>query len=229
MPSGKKRPKIKWTTDRLQKYDDQHGLSKKAHGMVRPDYWRHGHWTEKDIMRDHGRTLAYYEPIHRLVETYSKGKLRGLRLLHIASATGIYTQFLQSRGVQAVGLDLNNEILGIAKAIKNRRLVHGDAQQLPFKTNSFDFVLTDNFLFSNYMAEEMPVLGEFRRVLKPDGIAILYKVYEEKFDLKEIEQQGFKLLKKAVVPSYEAGVQDLVNWLFGEQTLFYLVLKKTGR
>ncbi|MDO8627258.1 MAG: methyltransferase domain-containing protein [Candidatus Diapherotrites archaeon] len=139
-----------------------------------------------------GRTLDYYEPIHETLLRYTE-RIRGKSLLHIASSSGIYTRFLQSRGVKAVAFDVGKDAIVISKKVGNKRIVQGDAlpssEKLPFADNSFHFFLSDNFLFSKYNAifdtgeiGSLSVLHDLHRILKSNGIGIMLVGSIEKFN-----------------------------------------------
>ncbi|WP_043933600.1 demethylmenaquinone methyltransferase [Bacillus sp. EB01] len=74
------------------------------------------------------------------------------------------------------GLDFSKNMLKIGqKKIKelnlsNVDLIHGNAMELPFPDNSFDYV-TIGFGLRN-VPDYLQVLSEMRRVLKPGGVAV---------------------------------------------------------
>lgn len=128
-----------------------------------------------------GRTLPYYAPILHVLRKHG-GNLGRKRLLHMGSSFGIFTRYLQSKNVNAVALDLDNLAVNLAKRLGNKRVVRGDAGKLPFAQNSFDFFVSDHFLFSGYNAifgnhpsqnMELGILKSLRDSLKPKGIGII--------------------------------------------------------
>ncbi|MGP1908219.1 MULTISPECIES: demethylmenaquinone methyltransferase [unclassified Metabacillus] len=72
---------------------------------------------------------------------------------------------------RAVGLDFSNNMLKIGrekiKAHSNIELIHGNAMELPFADNTFDYV-TIGFGLRN-VPDYMTVLKEMHRVVKPGG------------------------------------------------------------
>ncbi|MED4476475.1 demethylmenaquinone methyltransferase, partial [Oceanobacillus caeni] len=72
-----------------------------------------------------------------------------------------------------VGLDFSKNMLSIAekkkeeKNLKHLKLIHGNAMELPFEDNSFDYV-TIGFGLRN-VPDYMTVLKEMYRVVKPGG------------------------------------------------------------
>lgn len=77
---------------------------------------------------------------------------------------------------KVVGLDFSKNMLSIAEEKKERlqldqlELVHGNAMDLPFPDNTFDYV-TIGFGLRN-VRDYMTVLKEMYRVVKPNGIVV---------------------------------------------------------
>ncbi|KON87232.1 ubiquinone biosynthesis methyltransferase UbiE [Sporosarcina globispora] len=77
---------------------------------------------------------------------------------------------------QVVGLDFSKNMLKIGeekikdRKLKQVKLVHGNAMELPFADNSFDYV-TIGFGLRN-VPDYLQVLKEMHRVVKPGGIAV---------------------------------------------------------
>lgn len=75
---------------------------------------------------------------------------------------------------KVIGLDFSKNMLKIGqekvKDYNNITLVHGNAMELPFEDNSFDYV-TIGFGLRN-VPDYLQVLSEMNRVLKPGGMAV---------------------------------------------------------
>src|SRR6478735_8604401 len=77
---------------------------------------------------------------------------------------------------EAVGLDFSQNMLKIGEEkvknspFSNITLLHGNAMELPFEDNSFDYV-TIGFGLRN-VPDYLQVLKEMHRVVKPGGIAV---------------------------------------------------------
>lgn len=77
---------------------------------------------------------------------------------------------------KVVGLDFSKNMLKIGEEkvktlqLKNVNLIHGNAMELPFEDNHFDYV-TIGFGLRN-VPDYMQVLKEMKRVLKPGGLAV---------------------------------------------------------
>ncbi len=74
------------------------------------------------------------------------------------------------------GLDFSQNMLKVGQekvekhGLRNIELIHGNAMELPFEDNSFDFV-TIGFGLRN-VPDYLAVLKEMNRVLKPGGMAV---------------------------------------------------------
>lgn len=77
---------------------------------------------------------------------------------------------------EVIGLDFSENMLSVGhEKIKERELsqvslIHGNAMELPFEDNQFDYV-TIGFGLRN-VPDYLQVLREMKRVVKPDGIVV---------------------------------------------------------
>jgi ubiquinone/menaquinone biosynthesis C-methylase UbiE len=95
--------------------------------------------------------------------------------LEVAIGTGLNLPHYPE-GVRLTGLDLSPEMLALAagSAARSGRevdLQEGDAQELPFADGCFDTVVCTYALCN--VPDEVRVISEMRRVLKPGGRLIL--------------------------------------------------------
>ena len=100
----------------------------------------------------------------------------GALALDLGCGTGVLLDTLASRYRHIVGLDLSAEMLegydGSRLPPGRRvRLVRGDMTTLPFATAGFDVVVCRSAL--HHMDDEVGVLKEMARVLKPGGSLVL--------------------------------------------------------
>ncbi len=94
-----------------------------------------------------------------------------LRIFDLCCGTGHLVKPLTGMG-EYTGLDFAEKMIEhCRRACPGRNFVVGDAEDLPFKSNSFDVVVC--FWSFHHMVYPERVLDEIRRVLKPGGIVII--------------------------------------------------------
>ena len=97
------------------------------------------------------------------------------KLLDIGCGGGFLTNALIKEGIQVTGLDISEDAINIAKHYDETKRVHylkGDAYDLPFLENSFDFVCAMDFL--EHVNNPEKVIQQVSKVLKPGGTFLFY-------------------------------------------------------
>lgn len=92
-------------------------------------------------------------------------------LLDVGCGAGFLANRMAKEGFKVTGVDLSAESLRVAKKFDPTQSVsytHADAYQLPFADESFDVVVTMDFLEHVYEPEK--IVAECARVLKPHGL-----------------------------------------------------------
>lgn len=102
---------------------------------------------------------------------------------------------------EVTGLDFSKNMLKIGeekvKNVKQITLLHGNAMELPFEDNTFDYV-TIGFGLRN-VPDYMQVLREMYRVLKPGGMAVCLETsHPTMFGFK----QGFNFYFRFIMPMF---------------------------
>jgi demethylmenaquinone methyltransferase / 2-methoxy-6-polyprenyl-1,4-benzoquinol methylase len=130
----------------------------------------------------------------------------GQHALDVCCGTGDWTIALaEAVGPQGkvVGLDFSQNMLKIGEQkVKQRQLhqvslIHGNAMELPFEDNSFDYV-TIGFGLRN-VPDYMQVLKEMNRVLKPGGKAVCLETSQpELIGFK----QAYRLYFRYIMPLF---------------------------
>ncbi|TSC88529.1 MAG: type 11 methyltransferase [Microgenomates group bacterium Gr01-1014_7] len=98
----------------------------------------------------------------------------GDKVLDLGCGDGYYSYLLSSFSPKITGID--NHVAAIESAKrqvrkKNVRFIIGDAEKLPFPENSFDKIVMSEII--EHVKDDIRVLKEARRVLKPGGILVL--------------------------------------------------------
>jgi len=101
------------------------------------------------------------------------GLPQGARVLDVACGPGHFLASALEAGYRAVGVDSSRDMLRTsAKRLgAESRLAQCDAGALPFKSESFDLVNCSGLI--EYIQEPGVMLREFRRVLRPNGRAMV--------------------------------------------------------
>lgn len=130
----------------------------------------------------------------------------GSKALDVCCGTGDWSIALSEavgESGKVVGLDFSQNMLKIGEekvkeqGIKNIELVHGNAMELPYPDNSFDYV-TIGFGLRN-VPDYMQVLKEMHRVVKPGGIAVCLETSQPTlFGFK----QGYYLYFRYIMPLF---------------------------
>lgn len=147
--------------------------------MAKPEWWT----TYFDA-----QYLLEYEPLFSLVRDRQEvarlidvlGLPSGARIADVPCGQGRHAHLLAEAGFDVDGLDYSAELLAQARARgtgPNLRYTTGDMRALPAKwTSRFDAVLNlfTSFGFFADPADDVRVIGEFARVLKPAGVLVWY-------------------------------------------------------
>jgi SAM-dependent methyltransferase len=142
------------------------------------------------IFADKGANLAwtklarYYDKIHQrrnyekdvdfLEKIFRKHGLKVRDILDVACGTGAHAALLVKRGYNVVGVDLNEEMLNIARRkVKNVAFVKGDMRRLKLD-RTFDTVICmfNSIAYNQTLSELRKTLSGFREHLKPRGIVV---------------------------------------------------------
>jgi methionine biosynthesis protein MetW len=114
---------------------------------------------------------SYYRNLllKRVIKDYIKP---GKRILDLGCNDGVVAEYLESIGLNAVGFDISERSLGMAKQRGLRKLVLGNVESpLPFEDSSFDIVWWGDNV--EHLFEPLKTLKEIDRILKNDGLLFL--------------------------------------------------------
>ena len=151
--------------------------------------------SKEDIARSFSRAATTYDDAaffqkvagERLLERLQYFKLQPTSILDLGCGTGYFTRELSARypSAKVTGADLAKGMIDFCRAQSNQEgYVCADALQLPFDTNSFDFVFSN---LTIQWIEELPQLfQELNRVLKPEGLLLFTTLGPDTlFELKQ--------------------------------------------
>lgn len=141
---------------------------------------------------DHQIPLPFYAFLHTAVTEFGQN-LAGKKILQIACNWAPYLHYLGKKfSARTYGIDADIDAVRFALTYGKSNLIVGSASSLPFPKNSFDLVISYNFLDISYLvqlngpriagvATEI-VLGEACRVLKPGGKLFSHFEFEDRDD-----------------------------------------------
>lgn len=145
------------------------------------------------------------------------------KVLEIGCGTGNYLvsqkKTYKHESVEWIGLDLSKEMLNVAQQkLSEVELINGSAEELPFKNESFDFIVT-RFAFHHFSNKER-ALDEMWRILKRGCILKYENFLPEKSDwwvhryfpeTQEITNRRFWSIEKTLKLFKEKGFKTSVS------------------
>ncbi|KDE55470.1 methyltransferase domain-containing protein [Methanoculleus sp. MH98A] len=147
---------------------------------VKPDWWR-GIFnrlylkTDGDVVDDPRITGREIDRIARILHLQPHEKV-----LDLCCGQGRHTLELSRRGYNAEGLDQSHYLIQRARSTAKKeglpvRFREGDARRLPYRTDTCDVVLVlgNSFGYFDSVEEDLRILTEVRRILKPWGRVLL--------------------------------------------------------
>jgi len=156
------------TIDEVRAYWDQHihDLAITRHPVGSPRFF-------EDLDRYH------FEKLHHLLRLIDFDAKRGSRVLEVGCGAGVDLVRFARGGALVTGVDVAPSAIELARANFSQQGLAGefqvaDGERLPFPDDSFDLVFAHGVV--QYTADPKRLVGECRRVLKPDGEAI-FQVY----------------------------------------------------
>ena len=137
------------------------------------------------------------ERIRRLV---AAARLTGNeRVLDIATGPGYIAEAFAGAAREAVGVDLTEAMLAIAKERTNERGISNvsfrtaDAQNLPFENGAFDVVVCR--LALHHLQKPLQVLREMTRVCRAGGTVVVEDIYASELPERSAYQDRWEILR----------------------------------
>jgi len=165
------------------------------------------------------REMAY-EHWHRYA--WAAELVEGREVLDAACGEGYGSHLLAARAARVTGLDIGQEAIAHARERYRRDNLAfdcGDATRLPYDDHCFDVVVSFETL--EHLEAQDRLIGEFRRVLRPDGFLLVSSPdrktysdetgYDNPFHVRELYRDEFEALLGRHFPA---------SRLFGQKLLF---------
>lgn len=139
------------------------------------------------------------------------GDLKNKQVLDVGAGTGRLSLALAKAGAKVTALDVSSEMLKILKN-KDKKIetVVGDAENLPFEDNTFDFV-TAAFLVV-HLKDLTTFFDEAYRVLKDGGILAISNINQK--EAPEVDTKQGKIKIESFYHRPERIVEELENLAF---------------
>ncbi len=164
----------------------------------------------------------WYEHVHRYA--FAAPLCAGQRVLDVASGEGYGSALLARQATSVAGVDVSDTAIQHARSrygtVSNLEFHQADCTRLPFEDDSFDRVVSFETL--EHVQQQEAMLAEFRRVLRPDGIALISSpdkaIYTDKhgndneFHVSELYRDELEALLSRHFPGYR---------LYGQKLLFH--------
>lgn len=136
--------------------------------QVTPDYYQNG--VSKNLLQ----RIWHTRKLKTTLELIDNGGVKPKNILDVGCASGWMLSKISEKypKAQCVGIDVYKKAIEYGqKLYKNLRLISVDAHKLPFKDKFFDLVICTELL--EHVENPQKVLSEIKRVLAPNGIAIV--------------------------------------------------------
>lgn len=155
------------------------------------------------------------EHLHRYA--IAKELVQGKRVLDIACGEGYGANLLATSAHFVNGVDIDQATITHASQKykkANLSFTQGSVERIPFDANTFDIVVSFETL--EHTTEHMSMLKEIKRVMKPDGLALIST--PDKKSYSDIPGYKNPFHKKEL---YQAEFEKLLNAHFNHHSLYY--------
>jgi ubiquinone/menaquinone biosynthesis C-methylase UbiE len=172
------------------------------HGILKARF------THDEIVRKYDRIASIYDLFGLLMESRARQQALelaairdGEKVLEVAFGTGLNLVEILRRNPNGwvEGIDVSTKMLERARkricktGYQNVNLRLCDCRRLPFNDRTFDVVMNQYLLDILPVEDFIPILSEFRRVLKDRGRIVLVHMTKAEKKVNEIYEQIYKL------------------------------------
>ena len=155
-------------------------------------------------------------------------------VLDVGCGAGIPTaKFLVNKGIKVTGIDLSDTMLHLArKNVPTAEFIKNDMNELEFKENTFDGVVSVFALFHVPKENHFDIFKKIFEILKPEGILLIntgisesegksrffgvpmfWSNFSPNITLNLVKKAGFSILSEAIL---ERG-GEYQYWIFGKK------------
>lgn len=189
------------------------------------------HWTRNEPTNQIQLAFRnHWEVFQQLLESprFNGGK----RCLEVGCGRGSLSAYFSEAGYQCTLLDLSPAVIEIARQIFTENKLEagfaiGDANQLPFATESFDLVFSIGLL--EHMSDPATTIREQVRVLNAGGAFLAYVVPERPENVQKEYQWINQILKGYVSHERQEGMKKAAVFRTDSGSDLYLpILRECG-
>lgn len=119
------------------------------------------------------------------------------KVLDLGCGTGFSTKVIKDSGFNVIGCDINQYMLEHAEN-KSLSVVRCDMKSLPFKNESFDYIISISTIQWSEPKDYYIILEEINRVIKSDAVIQFYPNSEEERDLFYNEAKKLFTVKEVI-------------------------------
>jgi SAM-dependent methyltransferase len=112
------------------------------------------------------------------------------RALDIGCGNGAYLSYLKPHGWQVIGVDVSSRAAEVAKSVFDIDVFVGELNDVPFSSESFDFVHMSHVI--EHMTEPIETLKRIAELLKPGRVVYI--------ETPNVDSDGFKAMGKYWFP-----------------------------
>jgi ubiquinone/menaquinone biosynthesis C-methylase UbiE len=110
--------------------------------------------------------------LNEWLDKYIPAEGKGLKMADIGCGTGYHLKRYQERGFEITGVDGSEEMLKQARlANPGIEFIQTDVDEIPLPSETYDYALCIEVL--RYLPDILPSLKEIKRILKPNGMALV--------------------------------------------------------
>ena len=127
-----------------------------------------------DLEMDHWWYKGKRDIINTVINSFkdNSDKSSKNKILDVGCGTGAVMRFLERYG-EVYGMDVSFEAVNFCKKRNIKNVEQGDALNLPYPDNTFNYVTCLDVLYHKTISDDVAVIKELNRVLKPGGKLII--------------------------------------------------------
>lgn len=174
--------------------------------------------------------------LNEWLDKYIPANGTGLKMADIGCGTGYHLKRYQERGFEITGVDGSEEMLKQARlANPGIEFIQTDVDEIPLPSATYDYALCIEVL--RYLPDILPSLKEIKRILKPNGTALitaapvlqanLYPIVNRLILMKKSSnltklKQYFHSYSELREKSLEAGFKDIeIHGVYGGFSIWF--------